>query len=121
MDFSLLSDMTTDKQQAMQTYVKSQLMQRLAAAQRNKDADTIKAQPGEGRRRTQPEEKDSRGSDEPPTDRLMEGLTRAFDDKQAERAEKQQQSTEATIKPGNVVVDQTGTRIPAVEAYSRRC
>ena len=70
------------------------------------------AQADEERRGAQPEEQDSRGIDNLPTDRLVEGLTRMVEAMQA-KAEKQQQFAAATTtQAGYVVFCQTSMSIP---------
>ena len=115
--FALLLDMATDQQQAILIYVETQVMQRLAATRRTQEATATQAQADGERGRTQPEKQDSRGSDNLPTDRLAEELTKIFNEMQAKQAEEHQQCEAAITQAqaGNVVFSHTSIRIPAVE------
>ena len=83
------------------------------AAQRIQQANATQAQADE-ERRTQPEEQDSRGSDDLPTDCHVERLTRVFEVVHHQQAEKQQHFVVATTtQADNVVFSQTMVRVPA--------
>ena len=97
MDFTLFLEMATDQHQAIQIYVESQVMEKLADTQRAKP-ETIasRAQTDDERRGAQPEKQGSRGSDNLLTDQPVEWLTKIFEAVQR-KAEKQRQSAAATI------------------------
>ena len=114
MDLTPFPEMTTEQQQAIQQYTRSQVMEHLTDAQRvQPDANASQAQADEEERGAHHEEQDSRGSDNIPTCRLVEGLTRMFEAMQ-EKAEKQQQFAAATTtQTRSVVFSQTSMRMPA--------
>ena len=63
--------------QVIQVYLESQVMEKLADAQRaQQEATAPQLQAGEKRRGAQPEEQGSRGSSNLPTAQLVEGLRR---------------------------------------------
>ena len=76
MDLTSFPELTTEQQRAIQEYTLNLVMEKLANAQRaQQETVASHAQANKEWREAQPDEQGSRGSDNVPTDRLVEGLT----------------------------------------------
>ena len=89
-------------------------MEKLADAQRAAQQEAIapQAQADEERGGAQPVEQGSRGSDNLPTDQLVEGLTSMFEAMQGKAAKHQQCAAATTTLAGSFVFSQTSMRMP---------
>ena len=88
-------------------------MEKLADAQRAQK-ETIAPQPQADKlkRGAQPEEHGSRGSNNLPTDQLVEGLARMFEALQGKEEKQQQSAAATTTQAGSFVFSQTRMRMP---------